>query len=199
MVSFMTLKSFESNSRVIAFVAIMVALGNALAAFSIGLTKIGQVGLDLSHIATFIAAIYGGPFAGFLTGLLGGIVPGIYYGPMSGLSWLGLIGLPIGKSLTGLTTGALYKFFNVNQKPRPSLFTIPIVLVGFVPESLFTVVFFLNLVPYFLGWLSIPLLITILIKAWIEISVMSALMGALAGNGGFKNFMASFVTMRKVE
>jgi len=193
------LKSFELSSRVIAFIAIMVALGNALSAFSIGLTKVGQVGLDLSHVATFIAAIYGGPFVGFLTGLLGGIVPGIYFGPMGWLSWLGLIGLPIGKSLTGLTTGALYKFFNVNQKSRPSLFTIPIVLVGFVPECLFTVIFFLNLVPFFLGWLNIPLLITILIKAWIEIPFMSVFMGALAGNGGFKNFMANFLVMRKVQ
>jgi hypothetical protein len=195
----MMLKNLELNSRVVSFIAIMIALGNTLSAFSIGLTKVGQVGLDFSHIATFIAAIYGGPIAGFLTGLLGGIVPGIYYGPLSGLSWLGLIGLPIGKSLTGFTTGALCKLFNLNQRTRPSFFVIPIVLVGFIPECLFTVVFFLYLVPFFFGWVSIPLLISILIKAWIEISFMSTFMGALTGNGGFKNFMASILTMRKVE
>ena len=46
------------NSKIIAFTAVMVALGNALSALSIGLSKVGQVGLDLSHIATLIAAIY---------------------------------------------------------------------------------------------------------------------------------------------
>ena len=193
------LKSFESSSRLVAFIAIMVALGNALSAFSIGLTKIGQVGLDLSHVATFIAAIYGGPFVGFLTGLLGGIVPGIYFGPMGWLSWLGLIGLPIGKSLAGFTTGALCKFFNLDQRTRPSLFAIVFVLVGFIPECLFTVVFFLYLVPFFLGWLNIPLLISILFKAWPEIAFIGALMGALVGNDGFKSFMARFLVVRKVH
>jgi len=193
------LKSFESNSRAIAFIAIMAALGNALSAFTIGLTKAGQVGIDLSHIATFIAAVYGGPYMGFLTGLLGGIVPGIYYGPLSGLSWLGLIGLPIGKSLTGFATGALCKFFNLNRMTRPSLFVIPIVLIGFIPEFLFTVVFFLYLVPFFLGWLSIPVLISIVVKAWIEVAFMSAFMGALIGNGGFSSFMDRFLVMRKVQ
>jgi len=193
------LKSFESSSRVVAFIAIMAALGNALSAFTIGLTKVGQVGIDLSHIATFIAAIYGGPYVGFLTGLLGGIVPGIYYGPLSGLSWLGLVGLPIGKSLAGFATGALCKLFNLDRMTRPSLFVIPIVLVGFIPEFLFTVVFFLYLVPFFLGWLSISLLISIVVKAWTEVTFMSAFMGALMGNGGFSSFMDRFLVVRKVQ
>jgi len=50
----------------------MAALGNTLSALSIGLTKVGQIGLDLSHIATFIASVYGGPVMGFLIGLVGG-------------------------------------------------------------------------------------------------------------------------------
>jgi len=195
-------KRFRWNSKAVAFTAMMVALGNALSAFSIGLVKVGQVGLDLSHVATFIAAIYGGPLLGFLTGLLGGIVPGIHFGPLGGLAWLGLIGLPIGKSLTGLTTGTLYRLFNVGRRANPSLLTIPVVLAGYVPECLFTILFFLALVPHFLGplpWLTASVLISILVKAWIEIAFMSAFMGALTGNVGFSTFVTSFFAVRKVQ
>ncbi len=187
------------KARVISFIAMMGALGNTLSVVSIGLTKAGQVGLDLSHVATFIAAIYGGPYIGFLTGLIGGFSAGIYFGPLSGLAWLGLIGLPFGKALTGLTTGFLYKMLKVNQTSHPSLSTIPIVLLGFVPECLFTIFYFTVLVPYFFEWISIPLLITILVKAWSEIAVMSALMGALSGNDGFRNFMNKFLAVRKSQ
>jgi len=192
-------KNVGLSSRVIALTAMMGALGNTLSAVSIGLTKVGQIGLDLSHVATFIAAIYGGPFMGFLVGLIGGFVPGLYFGPMGGLAWLGFVGLPVGKSLTGLTTGVFYKLFNVSQRKHPSLFTVPVVLVGYAPECLFTAFFFLVLVPYFLGWVSVSLLIYILIKAWIEIALMGVFMGALAGNGGFSDFMINFLTIHKVR
>ena len=119
--------------------------------------------------------------------------------PSCGLSWLGLIGLPIGKALTGLTTGAFCKLFNVNQSAHPSILTVPIVLMGYIPECLFTIFFFLVLVPYFFGWASVSLLISILVKAWIEIGVMSVLMGALTGNGGFNTFMTKILTLHKVK
>lgn len=185
------------KARVISFTAMMGALGNVLSLISIVLTKAGQVGLDLSHIATFVAAIYGGPYTGFLAGLIGGFAAGIWFGPLSGLGLLGLIGLPLGKALTGLTTGFLYRRLKVNQRAHASLFTIPVVLLGFIPECLFTIVFFTVLVPYVFGWISIPLLITILVKAWIEITVMSILMGALTGNSGFRTFMNNFLAVRK--
>ncbi len=196
-----TVRSLQWNSKAVAFTAMMVALGNALSALSIGLVKVGQVGFDLSHVATFIAAIYGGPTLGFLTGLLGGIVSGIHFGPLGGLAWLGLIGLPVGKSMTGLVTGALYRQLNVGQKRNSSLLTVPVVLAGYLPECLFTVLFFVALVPYFLGplpWLTLGVLVSILIKAWIEIALMSVLMGALAGNVGFNSFVMGFFAARKV-
>jgi hypothetical protein len=195
-----TVKSLEMNSRVASFTAVMVALANILAALSIGLTRVGQVGLDFSNIATFVAAIYGGPYIGFLVGLLGGIVPGINFGLLGGLGWLGLIGLPLGKSLTGLTTGILYKTFNVTRRANRSLLTIPLVLIGYVPEFLFTIFFFIALVPYFLGpapWLTTGLLISILIKAWLETFLMSAFMGALTGNVGFTTFVTNILSARK--
>lgn len=196
----MVAKSLQLSSRVAAFTAVMVALANVLAALSIGLTRVGQIGLDFSNIAVFIAAIYGGPYLGFAVGLLGGIVSGINFGPLGGLGLLGLIGLPLGKSLTGLTTGALYRAFNVTRRTNRSLLTIPFVLIGYIPEFLFTIFFFVTLVPYFLGpapWLTTALLISILAKAWLEISLMSAFMGALTGNVGFTTFVTNILSARK--
>ncbi len=68
----------------------MAALANVLAMVSIGLTRVGQIGLDFSNLAIFIGGIYGGPILGFVIGLLGGVVPGLMFGPLGGLGWLGL-------------------------------------------------------------------------------------------------------------
>jgi hypothetical protein len=178
----------------------MVAMANVLSAVSIGLTRVGQVGLDFSNIATFVAAIYGGPYLGLLVGFFGGVVSGVNFGPLGGLGWLGLIGLPLGKALTGFTTGALCRAFHIDQRPKRSLLTVPLVLAGYVPEFLFTIFFFITLVPYFLGpapWLTAGVLISILVKAWLEISVMAAFMGALTGNLGFTNFITSILGSRR--
>jgi len=193
----MTLTTVKLNSRVLVFIAVMAVLGNTLSMLSIGLANAGQIGLDLSHIATFIAAVYGGPYIGLLTGFLSGIFPGLYFGPMGGLAWLGLIGLPIGKALTGLTTGVLCKLLKLNQRDHSSILVVPLVLIGYIPECLFTVFFFLTLVPYFFGWASVGMLITILIKAWIEIGVMSVFMGALTGNSGFNTLITKVFTRSK--
>jgi len=193
-------RNLELNSKVAAFTAVMIALANILGVLSIGLTRIGQIGLDFSNIAIFVAAIYGGPYLGFLVGFLGGIGAGINFGPLGGLGWLGLIGLPLGKSMTGFTTGALFKAFKITRKNSRSLVTIPLVLIGYIPEFLFTIFFFIVLVPYFLGpapWLTMSLLISILAKAWLETFLMSAFMGALTGNVGFTTFISSILSARK--
>ncbi len=175
----------------------MAALGNVLSFIPIGLTRVGQVGFDLSHIATFIAAIFGGPLVGCIVGFAGGVVAGIYFGPMGWLSWLGLIGLPVGKALTGLTVGVFFKFFKIDDKAHSSLLTVPAILTAYIPEFLFTVLFFLVLVPYFFGWLDLALLISIAVKAWMEIAVMSVLMAALVGNTGFSAFVVEFLKFNK--
>lgn len=187
------------NSKTIAFVVTMAALGNVLSFVPIGLSRVGQVGFDLSHVATFVVAFYGGPILGLFTGFAGGIAAGVQFGPLGWLSWLGLVGLPVGKSLTGLASGVLFKGFSGSRKSHASLFTVSVVLLGYVPEFLFTVVFFLVLVPNVLGWLDLPLLISIAIKAWMEMMVMSVLMGALVGNNGFSTFMSVFFSARKPE
>ena len=189
------------NSKKIVFIAIMSALGNILAGISIYLGPIiPGVALDLSHVATFIAAIYGGPVVGFLVGLFGGVFSGVYFGPLGNLSWLGLIGLPLGKSLTGLTTGFLYKFLKVKQRSRPSIIALPLVISSYIPECLFTIFFFLSIMPYFLGvGGGLIMLSFILPKAWGEIVLMGFLMAALAGNEGFSVFIASALSSYKTR
>lgn len=188
------------SSKKIAFIALMSALGNVLAGISIYIGPIYPgVALDLSHITTFVAALYGGPLTGFLVGFFGGIFPGFYFGWLGGsLAWLGLIGLPVGKSLTGLTAGALYRFLKIEKRSRPSILTVPLVLLSFVPECLFTIFYFLNLMPYFLGiGGGLTMLGFVLPKAWAEIVFMSFLMAALVGNPGFGNFIRIFFATTK--
>jgi riboflavin transporter FmnP len=188
------------DSKTIAFMAIMGALGNVLFMISFYLGPIAHgVALDLSLIPVFIVALYGGPAMGFLTGLFVGILPGVYFGPLGTGSWLGLIGLPIGKSLTGFTAGLLYKILDVDQRHRKSILTVPLVLVSYIPEFIFTVAYFVSLLPFFIGSGGIGILAFVLPKAWAEIVFMSLLMAALVGNNGFSIFIANFFARYKTE
>jgi len=180
----------------------MAILGNVLSFIPIGLSRVGQVGFDLSHVTTFIVAFYGGPVLGLIVGFAGGITAGVQFGPLGWLSWLGLIGLPIGKALTGLASGAIFKGLRISGRKNPSLLALFGVLIGYIPEFVFTVVFFLALVPSVLGWsleMSYGILIPIAIKAWMEMVIMSVLMGALVGNNGFNTFMATFFNSHKAK
>lgn len=188
------------NTKTIAFMAVMGALGNILFLISSYMGPITPgVALDLSLIPVFIAALFGGPVVGLLTGLFVGISPGIYFGPMGHGSWLGLIGLPIGKALTGFTSGFLYKGLNMDQKQLKSILAIPLVLISYIPEFLFTVVYFVSLLPYFIGGGGAGILVFVLPKAWVEIIFMGFLMAALVGNHGFSTFIANFFASYKTE
>jgi len=177
----------------IAFISLMGALANVLFLISYHLGPITNgVALDLSLLTVFIAALYGGPAIGFITGLFAGIFPGIYFGPLGTGSWLGLIGLPIGKALTGFTAGLLYKGLGVNQKYRKSVLTVPLVLVSYIPECIYTIAYFVSLLPYFIGGGGIGILVFVLPKAWAEITFMSFFMAALVGNHGFSTFITTF-------
>jgi len=96
--------------------------------------------------------------------------------------------------MTGFTAGLLYKGLKINKSSRPSGLTVPVVLLSFIPESLFTVFYFLSLVLYFYGHAMAFMLPIILPKAWIEIILMSVLMGALVGNIGFRDFVSRFLS-----
>lgn len=191
-------EGFVMDSKAVAFIAIMSVLGNILFIIPSYLGNLAPgVSLDFSLIGVFIASLYGGPLVGLITGLLAGISPGIYFGPMGNGSWLGLIGLPIGKSLTGLTAGLLYKGFNVNKRNRQSILTVPLVAASYIPEFIFTIFYFVSLLPFFIGGGGAGILVFVLPKAWAEIIVMSFLMAALVGNQGFNNFVNNFFSYRK--
>ena len=195
------------NSKEIAFIATMSALGLTLSALSLNIAPIlnsvggqGGAALDLSHIATFIAAVFGGPYVGALVGFIGGIYAGYYFGYVLGsLGLLSLIGIPFGKALTGLTAGFLYNKLRVNNRKNSSLLTTAIVLVSYIPECIFTIIYFLYIVALIYGNAMSFMIPIVIPKAWIEIAVMSVIMGALVGNTGFKEFMLKFFVPQKIK
>lgn len=179
------------GSKEWSFVLMMSALGNVLAFITIAPTMIQQVALDFSLLPVFVAAIFGGPVIGGITGLLAGIVPSIWFGPLGSLGPLGVT-TSIGKAIVGVTAGLLAKVFNPTS--RSSLYYAPVVLLSYVPEAAWIYAVFSIFVPLllpgapeFLYGLWLP----ILIKGTFEISVMAAFMAALGGHVGFRNFVLS--------
>ncbi|MHA2406103.1 MAG: hypothetical protein ACXACH_05055, partial [Candidatus Hermodarchaeia archaeon] len=102
------------STKTIVYVAVMAALGTAVAILTINLVHLGyaQISLDLSHLGSFMVAIPGGGILGAIAGALVGIYPGIAFGYIWGsLGIVGLIGLPVGKAMTGFTSGVVQKTF----------------------------------------------------------------------------------------
>ncbi len=187
-----------------AFVAIMSALGIILSMVSlnIGLVSIlvpgqGAAALDLSHVATFVAAVFGGPYVGALVGFLSGIYAGYYFGyVVGGLGLLSLLGVPFGKALTGLAAGVLYRRLGIGNSSRHSILAVPATLLSYVPECVFTVSYFLYMVTLVHGQAMAFMIPIVIPKAWIEIAVMGFIMSALAGNAGFREFVNKFLYFR---
>jgi LytS/YehU family sensor histidine kinase len=184
------------NAKNIAFAIMMGALGNVLFLISYYTGQIAQgIALDLSLIGVFIAGFYGGPVTGLITGLIAGILPGVMFGPLGTGGVLGLIGLPLGKALTGLTTGLLAKGLKVHQKTHQSLTAVPVTLLAYIPEAIFTYAYFSFLLPFFIGGIvSTAVIFTVLLKGMVEVIVMSVIMAALVGNTGFKDFVTAYFT-----
>ncbi|MEA2090561.1 MAG: ECF transporter S component [Thermoproteota archaeon] len=195
------------DAKQTSFIAMMSALGTVLSVISLNVAPIlravsgeGGAALDLSHIATFIAAIFGGPYTGAIVGFLSGIYSGYYIGYVMGsLGLLSLAGVPIGKAVTGLTAGLLYKKLRVNSSSQPSTLTALVTLLSYIPECLYTIFYFLRIVFYVYGDAMEFMLPIVIPKAWIEILFMSFLMGALVGNTGFKEFIFRFFYSPKFE
>jgi hypothetical protein len=151
----------------------MAALGTAVSIITINMVQLGvtQIALDLSHLGTFLVAIPGGPILGAITGLIAGIYPGIAFGYIWGqLGVVGLIGLPIGKGITGLTSGLLQRALK-----RPFIS----VTVGYIPECLFTIWLFVFIVPVMTpipAQFVLIIALGIVTKAWIEILFMGFVM-----------------------
>jgi hypothetical protein len=180
------------NAKKTSFALMMGALGTALFAISYYAGPIApSIALDLSLIGVLIAGFYGGPTLGFVTGLFAGILPGIMFGPLGTGGVFGLIGLPFGKALTGITAGFISKGVKFGQKPRLSLLAIPSTFLAYVPESIFTWGYFVFLLQFEVGT---SVFLTVLAKALVEIFVMSVLMAALLRNAGFSCFVRAHIT-----
>jgi LytS/YehU family sensor histidine kinase len=191
------------NAKKVAFIAIMSAMGTILSGLSLNIAPLlsaagaGGAALDLSHIATFIAAFLGGPYAGAIVGFMSGIYAGYYFGYVLGtLGLLSLIGLPLGKAMTGLLAGFLYKKLNTNESHPSSVWAVPLTLLSYVPEALYTAIYFVYIVLWTYGR-SMSFMIPIVIpKAWIEILVMSIIMSILTSRSSFREFTRTFIPLR---
>jgi hypothetical protein len=168
----------------------MSALGGTL--FLITQIPLAQgIALDLSLIAVFLVGIYAGPRAGLLTGLIAGLIPGIVFGPLSPVgSILAIIAIPIGKGLTGLTIGLLAPRFNPKNN---NILGIPLTLVSYIPEGLFTCAYFLVLLPLFVGSsIGTVVLYGIMTKAIGEVVIMSLIVSVLVSNKAINNFIENY-------
>ncbi len=177
------------NTKKLTFAVMMGALGAAFFAVSYSVAPIApSIAFDFSLIGVFVAGYYGGPKIGFLTGLIAGILPGIMFGPLGSGGVFGLIGLPFGKALTGMTAGLLSSGIKFGQKSRPAILAVPSTLLAYVPESLFTLGYFIFIMPA-IG--STVFFTAILPKALIEVTIMSFVMAALLRNNSFSCYVRS--------
>ncbi len=184
------------NPKKLTLAIMMGALGNVLFLLSYVVGQIAPgVSFDFSLIAVLIAGLYGGPVAGITAGAIAGLLPGLMYGPLGTGGVLGLIGLPVGKALTGLTMALLGKVVNIHQRNHASIITVPTTLASYIPEGVFTYIYFSYLLPLFMEQqIGTAIIATIMIKAIIEVVIMSFIMAALVGNKGFNDFIkAHFV------
>jgi riboflavin transporter FmnP len=186
------------DTKKLTLALIMGALGNVLfiLSFVMGPIAVG-VALDFSLLGVFIAGLYGGPAVGLTAGAIAGILPGIMFGPLGTGGVLGLVGLPIGKALTGLTIGSIGRAFNIHQRDHASLLTIPTTIASYIPEGIFTYFYFSYLLLLFLNQqVGTALIITILLKAVAEVVIMSFIMAAIIGNKGFNEFIGAHFVRR---
>jgi len=175
------------------FALSMGAVGNVLAAITIAPTMVRQVALDFSSLPVFIAAVFGGPVVGGLTGFLAGILPSAFFGFIGGQLGILGFGTSVGKAISGFSVGVLTRIVKSSQSRTALL--IPIVLLGFVPEAAWIYMLFTVFIPVFMpnqAFLS-AFLVPILTKAWFEIVVMGVFTSAIAGHSGFRAFLAHYV------
>jgi len=160
------------SSKNIAFTAIFAAIGILFGTILLIPTPVPNVYLDLSHIGTVLAAILLGPIFGGVTGFIVGIWPGVTFGNFL---------VPPFKALTGVFIAILSK------KTRPGI----AVFGGYLPEAFLTYLTLAVLkIPY---GLPLPVVYTILTKAFAEIIILAILMEIIMKNKGVKHFLESKV------
>ena len=187
------------NTKRLTFALMMGALGSALFAISYYAGPIAPgIALDFSILAVFIAGFYAGPTTGFFAGIIAGILPGIMFGPLGMGGVAGLIGLPFGKGLSGLTSGLIGKGLKIEEKKRSSLIGIPATYLSYIPEALFTLGYFILLLGGITSGSSV-FFTAILPKALVEITIISIIIAALMGNTGFNTFVRTHFTKIKTK
>ena len=192
----------QMSSKNVVFVAVMSALGNVLSALSITVSPIipsiplgpisVSMALDLSHLTTFVAAIFGGPTIGGLTGMIGGLVAAYRFGFSTGNLITGF-GLPIGKAMTGIVAGYIMGSYGLVN--RHKLSAVLATVVAYVPEGVFTAFLFLYMLPPVFGLpIAVMRLITaqILAKALFEMVVMGLVLALMLENQGFTEYVKGF-------
>ncbi len=177
------------NTKKLTFAIMMGALGSALFAISYYIAPIApSIAFDFTLIGVLVAGYYGGPKVGFLTGLIAGILPGIMFGPLGSGGVFGLIGLPFGKALTGMSSGLIASTLKFDQKSSRVILAIPATFLAYIPEGLFTWGYFVFLLGTITGTAVFS---TIIVKAIIEVAIMSVIMVVLLRNNGFSCYVRS--------
>jgi len=186
------------SSKRLTFIAMMAALGNVLSFISIKLAPLVpsiplgppsfSLALALSHLSTFIAALFGGPVGGGRTALIGCSVAAGEVGFSQG-TFIPGFGLPVGKALTGITAGLLMRRLGVGDKRGMMVVST---VVSYIPEGIVTYLIFMYLFPLFIPnsvfWVA-ALTVQVLVKAVIEMVVMGILLSAMLGNQGFTQYV----------
>jgi len=189
------------SPKSLTFIAMMAALGNVLSFISIKLAPLMptiplgptsfSLALDLSHLSTFIAALFGGPAVGGLTALIGSLVAAFEFGFSQG-NFITGFGLPLGKTLTGLTAGILMRRLVVD---RSRVMMVVSTVVSYIPEGIVTYIIFMYLFPLFIPgssfWVA-AMIVQVLVKAAIEMVVMGVLLAALIDNQGFTQLVKGY-------
>ena len=190
--------SLKLNSKQLTFVAIMAALGNVLTFISIQLAPIApnipmtniSVAFDLSHIASFVTAFFGGPLAGGLAGLLGGLVSAFEFGFSKGYVETGLL-LPLAKGITGLTAGLIFSRINMDNK---RYIMVVSTVLSYIPEGIITYLIFIYMYPALYGmpdFIASAVASSILMKAFVEMVVLGLLMMWITANKAFTEYTKS--------
>ena len=192
------------SAKAVVFIAIMSALGNVLSFISITMSPIipsiplGPISislaLDLSHVTTFIAALFGGPLLGGSTGLIGGLVAAYQFGFSQGNLVSGFA-IPVGKALTGITAGVIIRAIFNPRKYR--MLIVPTTVASYLPEAVFTAFIFIVVIPIVFrlpSALFTLIAVQILVKAFVEMIVMGLILASMLGNRGFTEYVEGFFT-----
>lgn len=190
----------QLGSKSLTFIAMMAALGNVLSFLTTQLAPIApniplgpvsvSLALDISHLATFIAALFGGSLVGGITGAVGGMVAAFEFGFSQGNLITGF-GLPLGKALTGIAAGFLFERYQVDSMLKGAVLTV----VAYIPEAVLTLILFRYLLPSVMG---LPVGVAtfigfqIIVKACIEMIALGIILKVIMGNAGFRGYAENY-------